>query len=286
MSKKKTSAHDAPPPESFKLPRTGVESHAHLDGPKFANDLEEVLERAKNTGLAYIMQVFLSVRAWNEGRPRFKDHPECYFILGVHPTDLNEFEDFDAELAGIRSIIEADMAGARRIKAVGEVGLDYYWEDVPPEVQIPAFRKQLALARELDLPVVIHCRDAEEDTFRVLEEENFAGRPLLWHCFGGDGAMAGRILNNGWRLSIPGPVTFPANQALRDAVAQIPPERMMMETDCPYLAPMPHRGRRNEPAYLAFTIQAMAEAKNMSAAELWTSCGRTAIEFFGLPPLS
>lgn len=293
MSKKKHSSHEAPPPESFGLPRTGVESHAHLNGPKFAGDLEEVLARAADTGLAYIMQVFLSVRAWNEGYPRFKNHPECYFLLGIHPTDIYDFGDaeagqesgIDAELAGIRAIIEADMAGARRIRAVGEIGLDYYWKDVPPEAQIPVFRKQLAMARELNLPVVIHCRDAVEDTFTVLEEENFASRPLLWHCFGGDAGMARRVLDNGWHLSIPGPVTFPSNQALREAVSLIPTERMMMETDCPYLAPMPHRGRRNEPAYLAFTIQAMAEAKNMSAAELWTNCGRTAIEFFGLPPL-
>jgi TatD DNase family protein len=263
-----------------------VESHAHLNGPKFAEDLEEVLARAKNTGLAYIMQVFLSARAWNEGHARFKNHPEAYFMLGLHPTDLYNFADFDAELYAIRAIIKNDQAGERRIKAVGEIGLDYYWKDVPPEAQIPAFRKQLALARELALPVVIHCRDAVEDTFKILEEENFADRALLWHCFGGDREMAGRILDNGWHVSIPGPVTFPANLALREAVAFIPPERMMMETDCPYLAPMPHRGKRNEPAFLAFTIQSMALAKNMSAAELWTSCGRTAIEFFGLPPLS
>ena len=286
MSKKKHSSHNAPPPESFSLPPTGVESHAHLNGPKFTEDLEEVLARAKNTGLAYIMQVFLSAEAWHKGWPHFQQHPEVYFMLGVHPTDIYGFNDFDAELAAIRDAIEADRAGERRIRALGEIGLDYYWKDVPPEAQIPAFRKQLFLARELELPVVIHCRNAVEDTFSILKEEGFAGYPLLWHCFGGGPDMARRILDNGWHLSIPGPVTFPANQALREAVAMIPHERMMMETDCPYLAPMPHRGKRNEPAFLAFTIQVMAQAKNMSAAELWTSCGRTAIDFFGLPPLS
>lgn len=285
MSKKKHSAHDAPPPESFALPRTGVESHAHLNGPKFAHDLEEVIARARATGLAYIMQVFLSAKAWNEGYPRFSQHPEFYFLLGIHPTDIYDFEDIDQELASIKAIIKADMAGEKRIRALGEIGLDYYWKDVPPEAQIPVFRKQLAMARELSLPVVLHCRDAEEDSFKILEEEGFAGYPLLWHCFGGGPDMARRILDNGWHVSIPGPVTFPANGALREAVAAIPTERMMMETDCPYLSPVPHRGKRNEPAYLAFTIQAMAQAKNMSATELWTRCGRTAIDFFGLPEL-
>lgn len=285
MSKKKRPAPDAPPPESFGLPPTGVESHAHLNGPKFADDLEEVLARAKNAGLAYIMQVFLSAAAWESGRHRFLDHPEVYFLLGLHPTDLNDFADLDAELGRIRALLEADLNGERRIKALGEIGLDYYWPDVPPEAQIPAFRRQLALARALELPVVIHCRDAVEDTLRVLEEEDFPGRPLLWHCFGGDGALARRLLDHGWHISIPGPVTYPANQALREALAVIPPERLLMETDCPYLAPAPLRGRRNEPAFLAYTVQVMAEAKKLSPAELWTSCGRAAVEFFGLPPL-
>lgn len=285
MSKKHPS-HDAPSPESFGLPKTGVESHAHLNGPKFFDDLDEVIERGKAAGLAYIMQVFLSSEAWNNNRHRFEKHPEVYFLMGLHPTDLNKFEDIDAELGRIKGIIQADSAGPNRIKAFGEIGLDYYWKEVSPEVQQPVFRKQLALARELDLPVVIHCRDAAPDTFRILEEEGFSGYPLLWHCFGGDKAMAQKIVSHGWHLSIPGPVTFPANQELRDALADIPLERMMMETDCPYLSPVPHRGKRNEPAYLAFTIQAMASARGMDPAELWTSCGRAAIEFFGLPALT
>lgn len=286
MSKKKHSSHDAPAPESFGLPLTGVESHAHLNGPKYLDDFDEMLERAKNSGLAYIMQVFMSSAAWEAHRRRFDAHPEVYFTIGVHPTDILRHGDIDAELARIRAIIEADMAGEKRIRGMGEMGLDYYWKEVPPGPQKDAFKKQLAMARELGLPVVIHCRDAVEDTFAVLEEENFANYPLLWHCFGGDAAMAKRIIDHGWHLSIPGPVTFPANQALRGALAAIPLNRMMMETDCPYLAPMPHRGKRNEPAYLAFTIQAMAEARGMSAAELWTSCGKTAIDFFGLPALA
>ena len=290
MSKKKHSSHEAPLPTSFGLPCTGVESHAHLNGPKFVEDFEEVLERAKNTGLAYIMQVFLSSAAWNNNIQRFTSHPEVYFMLGVHPTDVNKFEDFDAELASINAIIKENHSGtnpqvAGRIRAVGEIGLDYYWKEVPPEDQHPAFRKQLTLARELELPVVIHCREAEQDTFAILEEEGFAGRPLLWHCFGGGVAMARRILDSGWHISIPGPVSYTANQHLREAVAYIPAERMMMETDCPYLAPVPHRGKRNEPAFLAFTIQTMAEARGVSPAALWTSCGQSAIDFFGLPPL-
>jgi TatD DNase family protein len=116
----------------------------------------------------------------------------------------------------------------------------------------------------------------------ILKAEGAAGRPLVWHCFGGDRALAERILELGWHISCPGPVTFPANSALREAVKIIPAERLMIETDCPYLAPMPYRGKRNEPAYLALTLQVRAEERGVAAAELWTSCGKTAAEFFRL----
>lgn len=285
MSKKKHPAHDAPPPESFGLPRTGVESHAHLNGSRFTADLDEVVARASRAGLAYIMQVFLSAESWQNDYPRFAKYPQIYCLLGLHPTDVHDFADVDAELARIRAAIEADRAGAARIRALGEIGLDYYWKEVPPKAQRPVFIKQLALARELALPVVIHCRDAVDDTLEILDAQGFAGYPLLWHCFGGDWDLAQGILERGWHISIPGPVTFPGNEALREAVARIPAERLLMETDCPYLAPVPHRGRRNEPAFLAFTIQAMARARGVTPAELWTSCGRAAVEFFGLPPL-
>lgn len=284
MSKSKNNI-PRPLPESFALPCTGVESHAHLNAKQFKDDLEEVLARAKRSGLARIAQVFLSSSFWREGRPLFEAHPEVFFLLGIHPTEASWLTD--EELENLRQACKEDQ----RIRAVGEIGLDYYWKDCPPEVQRATFERLLRLAVELNLPVSIHCRDADnsrqctEDTIAILQAEGFKNRPLVWHCFGGDWPLAERILDAGWHISIPGPVTFPANTALREAVRQIPLERLMIETDCPYLAPMPYRGKRNEPAYLAFTIQAMAEAKGMEAAELWTSCGRTALEFFRLPPL-
>ena len=272
MSKKKSQPFYPPPA----LPRTGVESHAHLNSRQYNLDREDVIARAAAAGVAQIIQVFLSPEAWRTGKVLFDHHPHIYFILGIHPTEAQQFTDDMAEQIG--QAVAADS----RIRAIGEIGLDFYWKDCPPEIQKEVFTKQLALARRLSLPVVVHCRDAEADTFAILESQGFAGYPLLWHCFGGNSAMAERIINNGWHLSVPGPVTFPANTELRDAVARIPADRLLVETDCPYLSPMPLRGKRNEPANLGYTIAAMAEARGTTPAELWTTCGNNARRFFGI----
>lgn len=262
-----------------KLPCTGVESHAHLDDRRFARDLPQVLSRAKKAGVAQIGQVFLSPNAWRMGKDLFPSKPELpevFFTLGIHPSEAHEFSP------EIYMEVKDIAAKEKRIKAIGEIGLDYHWKECPPPVQKDMFIKQLGVAKELDLPVTIHCREADADTLAILKDEGMYGRPLLWHCFGGDSRMAGRLVDAGWHLSIPGPVTYPANQALRDAVAYIPLDRLMIETDCPYLTPVPFRGKRNEPSYLAYTIAAMAEARKMNPADLWTACGDNARSFFKL----
>lgn len=278
MGKHKKSTIPAPPPESFHLPQTGVESHAHLNDRRFQDDFDSVLQRCRDTGLARIGQIFLSADAWEEDSPKFLPHSEFFFALGIHPTEAALYTHKEKER------LKAIYAHEPRIKAVGEIGLDYYWKDCPPDVQKKVFAEQLDTACALNLPVVIHCRNAEEDTLKLLEERQFKDYPLLWHCFGGDARLADHILNNGWHISIPGPVTYPSNELLREAVRLIPAERLMMETDSPYLPPMPHRGERNEPAYLAFTIQTMAQSRGVSPEDLWTSCGRTACAFFKLEP--
>ena len=145
-----------------------------------------------------------------------------------------------------------------------------------------AFGRQLALAREMEKPVVIHCREAEDDCLTLLEARGFAGYPLLWHCFGGTPEMAKRIVHNGWLVSIPGPVTYKANQHVREALACIPVERLLFETDAPYLAPEPWRGTRNESAYTVFSVRLMAEVLGYEPEKLWLTCGENARRFFGL----
>lgn len=273
MSKKKTPRID---PLSCPLPPGGVDSHAHLDGEEFDADRDAVIERAAAAGVSRIGNIFLDPLAFLERRRLFDAHPGVFFVLGIHPCDGQRCtpEALDA--------IRAARAAEPRLRALGEIGLDFHWDDCPRELQYQAFAAQLDLARELSLPVVIHCRDAESECLMTLESRKFQGYPLLWHCFGGGPDLARRILNNGWHISIPGPVSYPANSALREAVALIPDDRLLLETDAPYLSPVPWRGARNESAYTVFTVRHMAEARSADPEQLWRICGDNARRFFGI----
>lgn len=283
MSKKKHKVR--PEPESLGLPLCGVDSHAHLDmrdsdadeeGRELPDDLDEVMQAARRAGVAGVGNVFLGPEAYEQGKALFAERPEVFFILGIHPTNALEYSS--ERLERMRRAFQADP----RLRAVGEIGLDYYWDDAPPAAQEIAFRAQLNLARELDLPPVIHCRDAEAETLRILDDEGFAGRALLWHCFGSGPEMANELLQRGWTLSIPGPVTYRKAEELQAAVAVIPLDRMLIETDSPYLTPEPWRGKRNHPALVAFTAATIAEIKGLTPTEVWRATGDNARRFFGL----
>ena len=276
MSKKKDTPR--PLPDTLGLPPTGADSHAHLDSEGIIERLPEVMGRARSTGLASIGQVFLGPAAYHANKGTFAGYPGVFFLMGIHPCDGQECTG--ATLTAMREAFAEDP----RLRAVGEIGLDFYWKDCPPFIQEEAFRVQLALAKETDRPVVIHSRDAAKDTLRILEAAGFSGRPVLWHCFSGAAVdFLDRCLANGWHISIPGPVTYPANHDLREAVKRIPPDRLMVETDCPYLSPVPWRGKPNEPALVAFTAETVALERGMDPAELWTLCGDNTRRFFNAP---
>jgi len=276
MSRKKSKPRIAP--ESLNLPCVGVDAHAHIDFKDFGDDIEDVLLNAKKAGLSHIINVFLSSEKYRMGVGIFENHKNIYYTLGIHPCDAQLCTQ--DELLAIKNIFISEP----RLKAVGEIGLDYYWDKCPKDVQKKTFIAQLKLAKELNKPVVIHSRDAHAATLEILKSEDFANYPLLWHCFGGDLALAEQIIANGWHVSIPGPITFPKNSELREVVKHIPLDRLMIETDCPYLSPTEWRGLRNEPAYSVFTAQCVAQEKNMQTSELWQICGDNARRFFDLNP--
>lgn len=275
MSKKKS--RPRPEPASLGLPREGVESHAHLDMEEFVEDgVAAVLDRAAAAGVVRVGNVFLGPAAYRTGQALFADRPEVFFLLGLHPCDTDKVAPDDLPA------MAAAFATDPRLRAVGEIGLDYHWDASTAEAQKRLLRDQLALARELDKPVAIHSRDAEADTLAVLDDMGFRDRPLVWHCFGGGLDLAHEVFSRGWQVSIPGPVTYRKNTTLAEAVAAMDLSRVLLETDSPYLAPEPWRGKRNEPAFLAFTCQCVAELMGREPAEVWRVTGENAMRFFGL----
>lgn len=268
---------DRPLPESLGLPCVGVETHAHLDYQRLdPENLPLVLERAARAGIARIGNVFLGLEAYRANASAFAAHPQVFFLLGIHPNDAAKSDL--RHVADMASLFAADA----NLKAIGETGLDFYWDDTPREVQERYFREQLALARELGKPVAVHSRDAAAETLAILDDSGLPGEQVLWHCFGGGPDLAAQLSGRGYMVSIPGPVTYPKNDALREAVALLDMSRLVLESDAPFLTPEPYRGRPNEPAYNVFTAQAVARIKGLDTRDVWERTAANARRFFGL----
>ena len=257
-----------------------VDSHAHIDGEEFDADRDEVVERARAAGVAAILNVGTGDPHSGslERAVRVAERYENVFAAaGVHPHDARLFDDAVGER--LREL----LAGSPRAVAWGEIGLDYHYDHSPRDVQREVFGRQLRLAREMRLPVIIHSREADEDTVEILARE-WAGaeRAGVMHCFGGGRWMAERALALGFYISFAGNVTFKKAEPLREVARLVPPDRLLVETDCPYLAPVPHRGRRNEPAYAADTARFLAELRGTSTAELGRATSENFSRLFGV----
>jgi TatD DNase family protein len=257
-----------------------VDSHAHIDGAEYDADRAEVLERARTAGVRAILNV-------GTGDPRSdaferavrvaEENVAVYAALGVHPHDAKLFDD-DAEARLVELAKES-----KRVIAWGEIGLDYHYDHSPRDVQCEVFRRQLRVAGELNLPVIIHSREADEDTVEILREET-AGRerPGIMHCFGGSREMAESVLELGFMISFAGNVTFKKAESLRDVARIVPVERLLTETDCPYLTPVPFRGRRNEPVRVLEVAACLAELHGLEAEEMGRITAENFSRFFGL----
>ncbi|MBE7541150.1 MAG: TatD family hydrolase [Bryobacteraceae bacterium] len=239
---------------------TLVDSHCHLDGKTFAADREAVVERARAAGVETMVAI-----GTGDGPPDLEaglrlaaQYDFIFATVGVHPHDAAKAED--ATYDEIRS-----LAGKSKVVALGEMGLDYHYNFAPPEVQRAVFIRQLAVAREVRLPVVIHTREAWEDTFAILSDHWPAEGPGgIMHCFSGGPREAEEALGLGFHLSFSGIVTYPKAVEVHEAARLCPEDRLLVETDAPYLAPVPHRGKRNEPAYVVRTAERLAELREES----------------------
>src|SRR6185295_11929067 len=227
-----------------------IDSHCHLADEAFAGDLEVVVDRARQAGLERAMVILEggnTVESAQAGRLQ-KLWPAVVTSVGVHPHQAHQFAGDSARAV---TTVRDQIAATPSARAIGEIGLDYHYDFSPREVQHEVFRVQIRLALERDLPIVIHTREAEDDTLRIIREEGQGRLRGVFHCFTGDQAAADRALATGFFLSIPGVATFPKAEALRQAAGAAPADRLLVETDSPYLAPIPYRGKRNEPSYVA-----------------------------------
>ena len=234
-----------------------IDSHAHLEMPDFKKDLEAVVQRAKESGVEYTFTVGTEKKDWTRALEIAHSYPSIYAILGVHPHNAKEIDD---ETYSILKRLCRD----EKVKAYGEIGLDFYRNHSPRDIQLKRFREQIVLAKELRLPIVIHDREAHRETLEILKSEKAEDCGGIIHCFSGDSQMAKECIEMGFYISIPGTVTFKNTGEFHEIIKQLPLESLLIETDAPFLAPVPFRGKRNEPSYVRYTAQKVAEIKGVS----------------------
>ena len=256
-----------------------IDSHAHIDGPEFEADRDEIIERARAAGVSVILNVGTvdpHSGAFERAVELGQRHESVYTAIGTHPHDARLYDDKAEEK--IKSLVQSE-----RVLAWGEIGLDFHYDNSPRDVQVSVFKQQLRAARECDLPVVIHTREAESETIEILKSEyEGAARRGVFHCFSGSKDLAQRALELGFMISFSGIVTFKKADELRDVARLVPLERLLIETDCPYLSPIPYRGKRNEPAYVVEVARCLAGIHGVDIEEIGRVTSENFASFFRL----
>jgi TatD DNase family protein len=252
-----------------------IDSHAHLEMREFNDDRDDVIKRAKEAGVEYIVTIGTTVESCRDAVMLADKYDFIYAAIGIHPHEAKDILHPAYEIL-------RHFAQHKKVVAYGEIGLDYYYEHTQRVVQQRKFRDMLHEAKELKLPIIVHDRDAHEDTLRILKEDWDPALGGVMHCFSGDIEYAKQVMDLGFRISIAGPVTFPKAQALRDVVKQIPIEQLLIETDAPYLAPQQFRGKRNEPAYVRYTAEEIAKVKGLTFDDVARITSFNAMQLFGI----
>jgi TatD DNase family protein len=252
------------------------DTHAHLHFADYADDLDAVLERAHEAGVRGMVTIGTD-RETNQAVVELARRlPNVWATVGIHPHDAGEA--VEADFAEMEKLARSEA----KVVGFGEMGLDFYRNLSPPEAQREVFRRQIAVARELGKPLVIHCRDAHDETLAILGEERAREIGGVMHCFSGDVEIARRCLDLGFFISLAGPVTYKNARALPEVARFVPEDRLVVETDCPYLPPTPHRGKRNEPAYVALTAAFVAELRGVAPDALGAAVTANAATLFGI----
>ena len=251
------------------------DTHAHLNDPAFDPDREELMASFASAGVSLVMNAGCSLESSRDIVQMAEKNPWLYASVGSHPDSADEVNE--AVLEEYRKLCKQ----SDKVKAIGEIGLDYYYEDIPREIQQRAFRLQMELARELDMPVIVHERDAHNDGLAIVKE--FPTVKGVFHCYSGSAEMARQLVNLGWYIGFTGVLTFKNARKAVETAASIPLDRIVLETDCPFMAPEPFRGKRNQPGYLYRMAEKLAEIRGISLEEVHAATMENGKRLYRIP---
>ncbi len=251
-----------------------IDSHAHLDKEQFDLDREYIIEHLEKNGIELVINVGADMESSKKSVELAEKYHNIYAAVGVHPHSAKEVSQETLEELRLLSKNE-------KVLAIGEIGLDYHYDNSPRDIQRKWFREQIKLARELDLPIVVHSREADEDTLEILTEEAQGLRGVM-HCFSSDRKMMEAYLDLGFYISLAGPVTFKKTDELKEVAKLVPLKKLLIETDAPYLAPSPYRGKRNEPMYVKYTAELIAKLRGLTPEDLALQTNLNTREVFGI----
>lgn len=249
------------------------DTHAHYDDEKFADDKYDVIEKAYNSGVSYIINAATDIKSCEESIAFARKYEYVYAAVGIHPHEVAEVDDSTFKKV-------AQFAKEDKVVAIGEIGLDYYYDTAPREIQKHWFAQQINLARALQLPIIVHDRDAHQDSMDIIKVEKASEVGGVFHCYSGSVEMAKEVLNYNFYISVGGALTFKNAKKLVEVVRWIPMDRLLIETDCPYLTPEPYRGKRNDSSYVRFVAEKVAQIKELSFEEVADVTLRNAKKLF------
>ncbi len=252
-----------------------IDSHCHLADKQFSSDLDAVLKRAKDAGVERCIAIADDIKESEKCLSLAEKLEQVFCTVGVHPHVSGQWSE------GSSQKLISMVKSSKKTVAVGEIGLDYHYDNSPRDVQRDVFRIQLELAKELNMPAVVHCRDAIQDLKQIIQDVDPPS--LVLHCCTEQWENVSSLVERGYFLSFTGIATYPKAEDIRETIKQCPLEQMMVETDAPYLAPIPHRGKRNEPAFVVEVAKLLAELKGKSLEEIDDITTKNTVEFFGLP---
>ncbi|WP_129599004.1 TatD family hydrolase [Anaerophilus nitritogenes] len=251
------------------------DSHAHLDDPRFDKDRDEIIKRAKDNGISYIVNPGADFETSVRAIEMAKEYDMVYAAVGVHPHDVKDMDEITLSLL-------KGLSKKPKVVAIGEIGLDYHYDHSPRDLQRDWFRRQIHLAKEVKLPIIIHDREANDDVMSILKEEKAFETGVLLHCYSGSKELARQYIKLGAYISIAGPITFNNARKTVEVVENIPLEYLFVETDSPYLTPIPYRGKRNEMSYVKYVAEKVAQIKGISIEEVAHQTTQNAKKFFNI----